>query len=176
MVRTTIKGAVHMANCKMIEKKLSAYQDGELGFKEQAQIEAHLQDCTSCRQKYAAMERTWQDLGLISEIRTEAGFYMRIERKIELESQRFCLPKLRRMFDLTPNPAAALALLLAGIVLGIHAGKTITEDVLLPRPHQESIYAQEVTLAAFNTFDPLPPGTLANGYMRMASHREEAPE
>lgn len=163
-----------MKQCKRIEKKLSAYQDGELGFEERAKMKAHLQDCEACRRKSVDIEQVWEGLGQLSEIRPDAGFYVKLERKIELESEHIFLRKLRNVFYLLPNPAAAFALLLAGILLGIYAGNTLTGEGLWPMPRRESIYTGGVTLASLSAFDPLPPGTLATGYIQMANYREEA--
>ena len=163
-----------MTSCKRIGKKLSAYQDGELSFEQQVQIEAHLQDCKACGRQFATMEQAWEDMELISEIRPEASFYMKLEHKLELESEPIFLGKLRDLFYMLPNPALALVLILMGIMFGIYAGNTLTQDGFRPMPHRENIYAQGITLSSLSAFDPLPPGTLAAGYIRLANHQEGA--
>jgi len=170
MVRVEKKG--HTMNCQSTHKKLSAYQDGELSFEERAQISMHLQDCPACRQQFTELGQVWQGLGQLSEIRPGPEFYVKLHRKIKLESKHIFLPRLRSVFQLLPIPAAVFALLLIGLLAGTYLGNSLMGDGLWPLPHRDKGYAQGVTLASLRAFDPLPPGTLAEGYVRMANHIE----
>jgi len=158
-------------HCQSTHKKLSAYQAGELSSEKRAQIAMHLQDCPACRQQFTELEHAWQGLGQLSEIRPGPEFYTALHRKIKLESKHIFLPRLRSMFQLLPTPAAVFALLLIGILAGTYVGKFLMVDGLWPLPHRDNGYAQGVTLASLRAFDPLPPGTLAEGYMQMASYK-----
>ncbi len=170
MVRVEKKG--HTMNCQSIQKKISAYQDGELSSEAQAQIAIHLQDCSACRQQFTELEHAWQGLGQLSEIRPGPEFYTALHRKIKLESKHIFLPRLRSVFQLLPTPAAVFALLLIGLLAGTYAGNSLMGDGLWLLPHRDKGYAQGVTLASLRAFDPLPPGTLAEGYVRMANYVE----
>ena len=54
--------------CRNVQKKLSAYQDGELEPREQEQVRSHLLSCQVCREQFAEFERVWQTLGGLEEI------------------------------------------------------------------------------------------------------------
>lgn len=54
--------------CRRAQKKLSAYQDGELKPLEQEELTRHLLGCGSCREKCEQLDRVWQTLGGLEEI------------------------------------------------------------------------------------------------------------
>ncbi len=64
-----------MMRCRNVQKKLSAYQDRELKPREQEEVSRHLLDCQSCREQYEKLERVWQTLGELEEIRPDPWFY-----------------------------------------------------------------------------------------------------
>ena len=49
--------------CSQVEKRLSAFQDGELSPQEEERVSEHLESCSACRDRYAEMEKVWQVLG-----------------------------------------------------------------------------------------------------------------
>ena len=54
--------------CRQVQKKLSAFQDGELDSPEAKRISDHLESCSACRERYGEMEKVWQALGDFKEI------------------------------------------------------------------------------------------------------------
>lgn len=158
-------------NCRSIRKRLSAYQDKELSSDEQDRIRSHLQDCPECNERYAGFQHTWEVLGELPGIHPTPGFYLELRKKISgLNDHRF-LPKLRQVFQFLPSPLAMAALLVAGLVLGAYAGTFFFQEGLIDfRRHQPGYSQVDVSLASIRTFDAIPPGTLAHGYMRMASY------
>ena len=69
--------------CRNVQKKLSAYQDRELEPQEQEQVRSHLLSCRACREQYEELERVWQTLGELEEIRPDPWFYRQLVRKIK---------------------------------------------------------------------------------------------
>jgi anti-sigma factor RsiW len=160
-------------HCRNIRKKLSAYQDGELNSEEQARIRMHLQDCPACGRQYAALERAWQSLGDLPDIRPRPAFYLKLQQKIDEQGRRIFRSRFRGLFRLIPAPAAALTLLLVGILAGTYLGNTLVGNGLWSPKQRQATYTQELTLASLRVFDPVPPNSLGEGYVLMASHMEE---
>jgi anti-sigma factor RsiW len=161
--------------CRKIQKRLSAYQDGELRPVEQDRIKIHLEDCQECRKQYSELKRIWHLLGEWPDIHPSSGFHLQVLGKISVLKGANFIPRLRQVFKLLPSPLAMVTLLLVGLVTGTYLGKLLFEDSLSPSQGSQPSYAQEhVSLASIRSFDTVPPGTLAHGYLAMASHEQEA--
>jgi predicted anti-sigma-YlaC factor YlaD len=163
-------------NCRRIQKKLSAFQDGELNADERVIVSMHLQNCPFCRSVYADMEEAWQSLNVITEIEPSPGFNRDLYRKIHTaanQHQRQWFPWLLQLF---PTPAATMAILLIGVLLGAFLGNSIVTVGPLSIGNQIS-YSQTLReVDFFKAFDPTPPDTLGNNYIIMASATEEYPK
>ena len=153
------------------KKRLSAYQDGELKPREEKELRRHLQDCHSCKEAYENLERVWQAIGRLEEIRPDPWFYRQLVGRIH-ERKHGWLPALRRVFQFVGAPAVASIILILGIGAGIHLGSNLVRHGLLP---SQSIFVRDSEgsfFASMRVFDPAPPGMLAEGYLRMASYEE----
>ena len=118
--------------CRKVQKKLSAYQDRELEPKEQEQVKSHLLSCQSCREQYEKLERVWQILGGLEEIRPDPWFYRQVVRKINEHREPGLLPTIERFFQPLRTPAIASILLAIGILAGAYLGNImVRRDVLL---------------------------------------------
>ena len=161
--------------CRRVQKRLSAYQDGELGSAEQFRIEAHLADCPECREKYQEFQRIWDALDDLPDIQPTPGFYLRLRKKISATDEYRFVPRLRQILQIFPSPLAMVTLLLVGLVMGTYLGNLLFEEGLPSLQGRQNGHAQvHVSLASMRTFDTVPPGTLAHGYLAMASYRQEA--
>jgi len=158
-------------NCRNITKRLSAYQDKELSSDEQARIKSHLQGCPECCALYAEFQHTWEMLGDVPEIHPAPTFYLKLRKKIAELNDRHFISRLRQVFQFLPAPLAMATLVLGGLVIGTYAGNFFFQEGLMSPQRHQSRYSQlDVSLAAIRTFDPIPPGTLAHGYVRMVSY------
>jgi anti-sigma factor RsiW len=159
-------------NCRQIRKKLTAFQDRELNADERALVSMHLLSCPSCRSVYADMEEVWQSLKGIDEIEPSPGFYRHLYWKIHTpatDHQRQWFPWFLRLF---PANVFTLALLLIGLVLGAFLGDAIVTEGPWSIKNQTR-YSQTLRdFDSFKVFAPLPPGTLGDSYIRMASATE----
>ena len=165
-----------MKNCRSIRKRLSAYQDKELSSGEQDRIKPHLQSCPECRERYAEFQHMWEAIGELPDIHPTPGFYLELSKKISGLNDRHFIPRLRQVFQFLPSPLTMAALLVAGLVIGIYLGNVFLKEGLISfRRHQPSYSQLYVSLTSIRTFDAIPPGTLAHGYMRMASYTGELP-
>jgi anti-sigma factor RsiW len=154
--------------CQTIEKKLSAYQDGELSASEKEQVEGHLAGCHSCREQNVKLQQTWQALGEMTEIRPTPGFYTRVRQKIGQESEKGVLGSLWRIRVL-PSPVFASVILAIGILCGTYIGNTLIKFEPL---HSVVASSEGGFLSYLRVFDPAPPGTLADSYERLLSYNE----
>ena len=157
--------------CQTIEKKLSAYQDGELSASEREQVERHLADCHSCREQYVRLQQIWQALGDQSEIRPTPGFYKRVSQKIGQTTEKgvFGFRWGNWGLRVLPSSVIASAILAIGIVCGTYIGNSFIKIQPL---HNVAAYPEEGFLSSLKVFDPVFPGTLADSYERLLSYNE----
>jgi predicted anti-sigma-YlaC factor YlaD len=159
--------------CHNAQKKFSAYQDRELKPREQEEISSHLLNCQSCREQYEKLERVWQTLRELEEIRPGPWFYPQLVRKVKEPRERGLLPGLQWVFPMLRTPAIASILLAIGILAGTYLGNILIRCDFLPFQPQRTSYSQEALFDSLKVFDPAPPGTLAHGYLQMASYKEK---
>ena len=156
--------------CHSVQKKFSAYQDSELKPREQEEISSHLLNCQSCREQYEKLERVWQTIGELREIHPDPWFYPQLVKKIKEPREGRSIPRFQWDFRLLPAPAIGSILLVVGLLLGTYLGNIMARCDFFP--FQTSRSSEETTLTSLQVFDPVPPGTLADGYLRMVNYKE----
>ena len=77
-MKTGVK-CFYKTECSKTREQLTSYIDGELGDKEQAQLELHLESCRSCREEYNSLRQTVSLLQQMPEVSSERTF--RIDEK-----------------------------------------------------------------------------------------------
>ncbi len=160
-----------MMKCQNVQEKLSAYQDSELESKVQEQVRSHLLNCRACREQYEKLERVWQSLGELQGIPPDPRFYSQLTRKINQPHAKGLLSAIQRVFQVLPSPAVASIILVIGIVLGAYLGNFLVRCDFLP--FYRSVASSGGTLInSLRVFDPVPSGTLADGYLRLVSYKE----
>jgi len=161
--------------CHSAQKKFSAFQDKELKSQEQEEISSHLLTCQFCREQYAELEKTWQTLGELEEIHPDPWFYQQLLEKIKEPSEQGLLPVLQHYFLLLRAPAIASIILIVGLLAGSYLGNILARWDLFPFQNNP-LSNSEGLFTSLKVFDPAPPGTLAEGYLRMASYKENQPK
>jgi anti-sigma factor RsiW len=162
-------------SCHRIQKRLSAYQDGEVGGKEKERIAAHLEVCPACRSAYAELGQAWQMLEKIPEIEASAGFERRLSARLNaLPEPRswWRFPWVDWIYRAYPAPAIAAVLLVVGAVLGGYLGNVLMSS-FSSAPAQVQVSSASADIVSFNVFSAAPPGSLGDGYLRLASFTEE---
>ena len=160
--------------CASIQKKLSAYQDRELEPREQEEVRTHLLSCQSCREQYEKLERVWQHLGELEGIQPDPWFYRQLVRRIGQPRESGLFPSLQRFFQLLPSPAIASILLVIGILAGAYLGNILAKSGAYPSRYSQTAYSEQMgDIISLRAFDPIPPGTVGDGYLRMVSYTEE---
>jgi len=157
--------------CHGVQKKFSAYQDKELKLQEQEEISRHLLSCQFCREQYAAFERVWQTLGELEEIRPDPWFYRQVVGKIKEPRKHGLLPGLQLSFRVLRAPAYASIILIVGLLAGSYLGSILARCDFFPFLNN-TLSNSEGLFTSLRVFDPAPPGTLAEGYLRMVSYME----
>ncbi len=159
--------------CSQVQKRLSAFQDGELNPKERAQVSDHLESCSACRNHYEEMEKVWQALGDLKEIVPGPGFYGQLVKKIN-ESNKITFPTgFGWLFQGFSSSWAASTLLIAGILIGAFLGSFLGNSDLFPFQTSRAVPSQAASeVFSLKAFDPIPPGTLGEKYIRMATYEE----
>jgi anti-sigma factor RsiW len=163
-------------SCQCIQKRLSAYQDNEVGEKEREQIAGHLKGCTACRSVHAEMDQLWRSVGGIPGIEVSPGFERRLLAKIRTA------PEPRSWWSFASVyfgrrwihvPAMVLGLMLMGVALGGYLGNVLV-SVSRSVPGWGVSSQTSEDIYSFNVFTAVPPGTLGEGYLRMASFTEDS--
>ncbi len=159
-------------NCHQIQKMLAAYQDGEHDERARNLVEAHLRECSRCRVFYTEMEDIWQSFDELPKIETSAGFYRGVREKIDASRKHRFLQWARWTLQLFPAPAATFALLLIGVTLGAAMGNFMMTDSPLFERNSQAYTQSAMDTYSHGAFAPVPPGTMGDGYLRMASLTE----
>jgi predicted anti-sigma-YlaC factor YlaD len=155
--------------CHSVQKKFSACQDKELKPQEQEEISRHLLSCQFCREQYAEFERVWKTLGELEEIRPDPWFYGQVLGKIKEPRKHGLLPGFQWVFWILRAPAIASVILVVGLLAGSYLGSILARCDFFPF---QNISNSEGLFTSLKVFDPAPPGTLAEGYLRMVSYKE----
>jgi anti-sigma factor RsiW len=159
--------------CSQVEKRLSAFQDGELDPQEEERVKGHLESCSACRDRYEEMEKVWQALGDSQEIIPDPGFYGQLVKKINESPKTSFLTGFRWLFHGFSSPWAASTLLIAGIIAGAFLGNFLGRSELFPFQPSRAVQSQAASdVFSLKAFDPIPPGTLGDQYIRMARQGE----
>jgi predicted anti-sigma-YlaC factor YlaD len=155
--------------CSKFQKKLSAYQDRELEPREQEQVKSHLLSCRDCREQFAEIERVWKIVAQFEEIHPDPWFYRQLVRKIKEPREQRLFPSLQWVSRLLPAPVIVFILLVVGMLTGTYLGNILAQSSIFLLHYEQ---ASETAFTSMRVFDPAPPGTLAEGYLRMVSHKE----
>ncbi|WP_457551504.1 anti-sigma factor family protein [Desulfobacula sp.] len=161
-----------MKTCHKIRQKLSAYQDGEVNQPQRDNIKAHLHTCDPCRKSFANLEQTYQLINNLPQIKPDPMFTRQVMNKVANTSlwNRWIGNPLR----LFPIPAAAITILIVGLLTGTLFGHLLIQTPYFPSDHTSpNDFGREITLASLTVFDAIPTGSMADGYFNMVSTNME---
>jgi anti-sigma factor RsiW len=155
-------------NCHTVISRLSAYQDNELTAPEKDEVKGHLSGCPSCNEQFIKLQQTWVALGSMRDLSASPEFFRQIQRRlVAAEKGTFRRPEYGYWFQRLLPTSAVASLIAAGIVLGAVAGNSlVARTPTQPSPHEDSL------LSSLTIFDPVPPGTLADGLIRLMTRNE----
>jgi predicted anti-sigma-YlaC factor YlaD len=153
--------------CHSVQKKLSAYQDNELETHEREQVKNHMLSCQSCREEYEKLNLVWQTLGKLEGIHPDPWLYRQLVRKIKEPHEQAFLPILQHVSRLFPAAVTVSVILAIGITVGSYLGGVLARFDLFPFQTNPASYSQEALFTSMRFFDPAPPGSFADGYLRV---------
>jgi hypothetical protein len=107
----------------------------------------------------------------LKEIHPDPWFYRQLVGKIKEPHERALLPTLQDVFRLLRPPVAVSIILVIGLLAGTYLGSILARYDLFPFRSNPASDSRGV-IASMRVFDPAPPGTFAEGYLRMVSHKE----
>lgn len=110
-------------------------------------------------------------MGGLEEIRPDLWFYRQLVRKIEEPREQGLLPTLQQVFQLLRGPVIVSMILIIGLMAGSYLGSIVARCDLFPLQNPLSD-SQGAFFTSMKVFDPAPPGTFAEGYLRMVSYKE----
>ena len=163
-----------MKTCQSVRKKLSAYQDRELKPDDKDAIEAHLRTCEACRKKHEALLQTYRMFRSLPEIKPAPGLVRQIMDSATRLQEPFWVRTLGEAFRLLPARAAIVTLAASGLLIGTMLGNVLTEGQFHTSPARLASFSdQALTLASLRVFDATPPGSFAEGYLKLAGRNQE---
>jgi hypothetical protein len=110
-------------------------------------------------------------MGGLEEIHPDPWFYGQIVRKIKQPREQGLLQSLQWVFQGLWDPAIASIILIIGLLAGTYLGSILVRCDLFPF-QSNPVSDSRGILTSMRVFDPTPPGTLAEGYYRIASYKE----
>jgi len=135
----------------IMDRRLSAYLDDELPEAERKRIEAHLEECSRCRQSLQQMRESWDRLGALPQETPAPFFYTRLHHRLHT------VKIYKGITDHVLVPFSFACALLFGVFTGSLVGNrttaaaavngtelTLTEGILPESPDEfpESSFAQ----------------------------------
>jgi predicted anti-sigma-YlaC factor YlaD len=163
-----------MNQCRRIRKRLSAYQDDEVGLALNVDIKTHLGKCEVCRGHYEALRQTCQELKALPEIDAGDRLTTTILDRVARSQPSPWLQVWGHFLRRLPAPAAMAALVAIGILMGSLAGR-FWIDRLYPSNSTVLAYQSEPasTMASVKAFDAAPAGSFAQGYLQLITYSPE---
>nr|NJM02657.1 hypothetical protein [Desulfobacula sp.] len=156
--------------CRDIQKKLSAFRDGELDPEAKTAVEAHLDSCEACRSRDEALAKTYQMIQSLPEIEPGQDFLRKVMDRTGQGREPYWIKGIRLVQEFFPMPAAMAALAVSGILIGAVSGTVLTRQWALLALRR--IRAGR-PLLSLNAFEAIPPGSFAGDVLKLADFHGE---
>ena len=146
--------------CSDVQKRLSAYMDGELVNEQRLGVETHLRECETCQRELQALKEAWELIGTLPEPELDFYFYKRLEARMVQGGEK----RKSAWIDRILIPASAVAAVILGIVVGSIVGRNGEWwgwDTAVEEEMVGSLY--------LDSFDAFPSSSLGEAYFGLAS-------
>ncbi len=144
--------------CSRIERKLSAYLDGEMPEQKRAVISEHLKQCEGCRAKLSGFRAIADALDTIEDMEAPPYFTTRLRQR--LTEQKRTLPLLQRIRSLAVTAATTVAVV-GSLFIGNQAGRILYQSITLIR---EPVMSETSEVFGLGAFEEFPDGSLSDIY------------
>ena len=153
--------------CQQVQRRLSAFLDGELSEKKISQIAGHLSGCPHCRQEAQSLSAAWEQVGKMQEVDPSPHFWIKLNARIaQVEQRRFSLEKVRGFLDRLLVPATVVAASLVGLWIG-----GALYDV--QRPNEPEVWEQVTTSLYLDMLDDFPAHSIGSDYVQLLSNQDD---
>jgi predicted anti-sigma-YlaC factor YlaD len=154
-------------DCNFIRKNLVDIVERGLPRETEKQIDAHLKSCTSCAGLVERFAHMWQTWGRLERIEPSSAFWFQLQRRIpEREGKKVgIVPQLLGWAGWL-RPAAAVAILVLGILVGNYLGNFLAWGGLNSSGQQQSsTQAEQLFDYYLGGLDDFPTGSVGEFYV-----------
>lgn len=106
-------------NCRDVQRKLSAYLDGECETEQCTILEIHLKGCKTCQKAMQTLTDTWELITILPGSKPAPYFYTRLKARMTSEEHK----EKTTWVDRILIPASAIAAIAIGILVGSIVGR-----------------------------------------------------
>ena len=144
--------------CQEIQKRFSAYLDGELDENQRKIIQSHLRGCTTCQEALNILAETWNLLDTLPKPEPVPYFYTRLKARMASEDT-----KKTGWTERILVPISATAAIVLGILVGSTVGRN-GNGVTMASSSEENV----ISSVYIDTFDDFPAASLGETYFTLA--------
>lgn len=153
--------------CRTIQRKLSAFLDGELPEKTTSRISEHLSKCPTCQQEAASLSSVWEGLEEMHETDPSPYFWTRLSARIaQAEERPFSLEGVWGMLHRLLVPATVIA----ASVVGLWIGGTLYDLYAQDQPES---WEQAARVLHLDALDDFPAESIGLAYIELDSNQDE---
>ena len=153
--------------CEQVQRRISAFLDGELSKKQASRIAGHLSGCPRCRQEAESMTSAWEQLEKMPEVDPSPHFWIKLNARIaQVEERRFSLEKVRGFLDRLLVPATVVA----ASVVGLWIGGALYD---VQRADEPEVWEQVTASLYLDVLDDFPAHSIGSDYMELISDQDD---
>ena len=142
--------------CQRIQKRFSAYLDGELESARKRVVEMHLRECEACRAALERLVESWDLLDVLPEPEPVPYFYTRLKARMTSEERE----KKVRWTERVLVQVSTVAVVALGVFVGSTVGKNGNGYAM--ESSTEEVVASSLYL---DSFDDFPSASLGEAYL-----------
>lgn len=146
-------------NCRDVQRKLSAYLDGECETEQCTILETHLRGCKTCQKAMQTQRDTWELITILPGSKPAPYFYTKLKARITSEEQK----EKTTWVDRILIPVSAIAAIAIGILVGSIVAKN--GEWQADRPLVEDDIVDALHL---DHFDDFPSASLGDALFTLA--------
>ena len=153
--------------CQQVQRRLSAFLDGELSKKQASRISEHVSGCPHCQQETESMTAAWKQLGAMRKVDPSPHFWIKLNARIaQVEERRFSLEKIRGFLDRLLVPATVIA----ASVVGLWIGGALYD---VQRADESEVWEQVTASLYLDALDDFPAQSIGSAYMELLSDQDD---
>ena len=153
--------------CEQVQRRISAFLDGELSKKQASRISEHISGCPHCQQEVESMTAAWEQLGEMHEVDPSPHFWIKLNARIvQVEERRFSLEKVRGFLDRLLVPATVVV----ASVVGLWIGGALYD---VQRVDEPEVWEQVTASLYLDVLDDFPAHSIGSDYVQLLSDQDD---